>query len=115
MISSIQRIFHTDKWWGKAIFVVFIYFIYWSVFYGSLSLLPEDTFLGHNENIGYLLIFYVLILAPVLSFLIPFFCKKIFNKKGYYLYILNIIFIILSIILFFYIDLSKSVNSWFSF
>ncbi|MCX6753220.1 MAG: hypothetical protein NTW62_02665 [Candidatus Nomurabacteria bacterium] len=111
MINWIQKTFHTDKWWGKAIFMLLTYTIYWCVFYGSLSLISEDAFVG-NDYAGIILISYVFIFVPVVSFLLMNSIKKFINIRHPYL--LNIVFLILSLVLFFYIDLIKSMPHWLS-
>lgn len=113
MIQKIQKFFHTETTWGKVTFITLTYLIFWCIFYGSLSLVSEDAFVGYGDFISFLLVFYVFILVPVLSFLlISYFKKHILIK---YPYLLNIIFIILALILFFGIDLLKSMSHWFSF
>lgn len=98
MINWIQNTFHTDKWWGKTIFVALIYIIYWWIFYGIWFLIPE-RFFDHNSNLsGLLFLIYLCVLVPIVSFFIPHFIKKVFSTRHFYL--LHILLIILGLVLF---------------
>ena len=44
MINNLKKFFHTDKWWGKSIFMLLTYVIFWCVFYGSLFLIRDEFF-----------------------------------------------------------------------
>lgn len=111
MIQNLKKIFHTDKWWGKMIFVLLVYVVFWCIFYGSLSLIPEDFFVGYN-NFGSWILIYVFAFVPILSLYLSFILKKKFLLKR--AYFVNFLFLILGLVLFFYIDLLKSMSGWFS-
>ena len=96
----IQKFFHTDKWWGKGIFIILIYSIFWCIFYGLLFLIP-DIFFEINNIPGYFTLIYALLIVPFISFFLIRFFKKYFYLKNSTLYIIHILYIILSIILFF--------------
>lgn len=104
MIQKLQNFFHTDKWWGKTLFVVLIYVLYWCIFYGSWFLIPDKLFLEHESNSYQVLQIFVLLLIfifiPAISFFIPSIIRKTFKINKIFLYILHVILIILSIALF---------------
>ncbi len=85
MIKILKKIFHTDKWWGKTIFIILTYIVFWCIFYGSSFLLPVRLE-GSNS-----LDLYFLILVPLISFVIPGFLKKIFGTRKIYLYLIHIL------------------------
>jgi len=113
MKNWIQNVFHTDKWWGKTIFVVLVYLVYWCVFYGSLTLLPENTFDNYGDFVTLILFAYVFIFVPVLSFILIDLVKRFVSIK--YPYILNTIILVLSLSSFFFVEIVISLNHWFSF
>lgn len=113
MINWMQKTFHTDKKSGKVIFITTVYVLYWLLFYGSFSLIPENYFISSGNFITLFLFFYVFILIPSVSFILANLIKKNFFIKN--IYWINIIFIILSLVIFFYIDFLKSIPNWFSF
>ena len=78
MIQKLQKFFHTDKWWGKTIFIVLTYVFYWCIFYGSTLLIPYSSY---NTDFDTILPFiYIFILVPIISFFIPFLIRKIINQ-----------------------------------
>jgi len=106
MIQLIQNFFHTDKWWGKTVFIVLIYMLYWCIFYGIWFLIPYNFFYERNIEINqWLFLSFFCLLIPIISFLIPHFIKKLFKINKTSLYILHIFLILLSIIIFFYIGI----------
>ena len=106
MISFIQKFFHTDKWWGKTIFFISIYILYWCVFYGSWFLIPYDYFYNRNIEINQLVfLFFFCAFSPLISFFIPFLIKKLFSINKFLLYFLHIILILISLALFLHIGL----------
>lgn len=109
-INWIRNFFNTDKWWGKTIFILVLYFLYWCIFY---LIFPYIIILFNNSNFGGVFLFsYLFILAPVISFLIlPPFIFKIFNSSKLLLYVLNIIFMIISVFIFFVIVISLSFSN----
>lgn len=110
MIQKIQNLFHTDKLWGRIIFITLIYILYWVTFYGSWFLIPRELF-GYNTNLsGILFILYIFIVVPLISVFIPYFIKKIFYISKSLLYFLHIFLIILSIILFMTIGILISLS-----
>ena len=119
MINWIQKNFHADKWWGKIIFTVLIYVLYWCIFYGSWFLLPDEFFLSKNsissDFYGYLIAIFLFLFIPILSFFIPYLIKKTFKINKIFLYILHIVLIIFSILLFLHIALTISISHWYNF
>ena len=106
LISWIQNFFHTDKWWGKTIFVILTYVLYWCVFYGSLLFIPNSDY---NTELNTSLPFiFVLIIVPVISFFVPKFIKKVFYINKTFLYSLHLFFVLLSIIIFFIVAITSA-------
>lgn len=99
MKDQINKFFHTDKWWGKTVFILLTYVIFWCVFYGSWFLVPDSD---HNSDINAILpIILFLGLIPLLSFFIPYFIKKLFTINKAFLYFLHILILLISTALFF--------------
>ena len=112
MIQKLQKLFHTDKWWGKVLLVVILYLLFWGVFYiglfqifGSMS----GTDLG-----GFLFILYLLIGIPLSSLFIPKIIIKSFKINKTLLYIFHGFIIFSSLLAFLYISLIISARHWFS-
>ncbi len=105
MIQKLQKTFHTDKWWGKTIFIILTYVLYWCIFYGSWFLIPYDSFNKNTDISGILFLIYSFIIIPILSFFIPYFIKKILNINKIFLYILHIFLILLSVWFFIHVSL----------
>ncbi len=116
MINWIQNFFHTDKWWGKTIFIILIYPIYWCVFYGLFLIIPREWFLVRENStsnfLGYSLAFLLFVLVPILSFYIPYVIKKTFKINKVFLYILHVVLVIISILLFMGIGLVMALNNF---
>src|ERR1035437_10698745 len=100
MKDKINKIFHTDKWWGKTIFIILTYALFWFIFYGSWFLIPQEFFNNDNNLNVVLFLFYIFIIVPILSFYIPKFIKKLFLINKIILYSLHIFLIILSLSIF---------------
>lgn len=98
-MQSIRNLFHTDKWWGKTIFIILIYALYWCVFYWSLFLIP-NIFFEKYQIPGYITLFYAILLIPLLSFLIPHYIKKLFIINKIFIYIFHVFVVLLFIGLF---------------
>lgn len=110
MINNLKKFFHTDKWWGKTIFVVITYIIFWCVFYGSLFLIPDSFFEIYNIP-GFITIIYAILIVPFISF----YLNKFFQLKKNIFYIINTIFIILSLMLFFAFLIIGAINNYSGF
>ncbi len=99
MINWIQKTFHIDKWWGKTIFIILVYILYWCIFYGSTLLIDNsNTNTDFNTILPFL---YIFIIVPIISFLVPFLILKIFKINKFFLYILHVILITCMAISFF--------------
>ena len=98
-MQSIRNFFHTETWWGKTIFIILIYALYWCLFYWTLFLIPEDFFVTYNIS-GYVTLFYGILLIPSLSFFIPHFFKNLFSINKTFLYVLHTFIILFFIALF---------------
>ena len=104
MITKLQKLFHTDKWWGKTLFmvcfyIVFLFFGYWIWF---LEIIPEC--INCDSSVMYIVSpLYFFIILPILSFVLVFFLNKkfYFNIKKILLIIINLLIIIANISLFF--------------
>ncbi len=106
MIQKLQKFFHTDKWWGKGIFIVLFYTIFWLVFYGIWFLIPDDSF-EMNEWFGLLL---WIVVIPFVSFKF----RKFLLKRNLQISIfLHTCFIIASWLLFFYLLISNIKPNFF--
>ena len=93
MIHWIQKTFHTDKWWGKAIFMLLTYAIYWCLFYFSIRFFP-DYFFDGKRSYSNLMAFYAVCLIPGLSLFLIKLYKKVFSIKPIILYISHFLFIL---------------------
>jgi hypothetical protein len=109
MKDKINKIFHTDKWWGKTILIFSIYFIFWLIFYGVLFIIPNDFF--SNYIPGLVTLFYVIIIIPAISFYLIKLFKKIFFVNKYF-YLIHIFYIILSLLLFFIVFLISAYSNY---
>ncbi len=104
MIKKLQKFFHTDKWWGKTLFItcfylVFLFFGYWIWF---LEMIPEC--INCDSSIMYVLSpLYFFIVLPILSFILFFLINKkfCFNIKKILIIIINLLIIIINLALFF--------------
>lgn len=116
MIEKIQKTFHTDKWWGKTIFIILIYPIFWCIFYGSWFLLPDELFLERNsssyQSLRIFVLLLIFILIPILSFFIPYIIKKTFKINKVFLYILHIVLVIFSVGLFVILSLVSALHNF---
>ena len=81
----IQKIFHTDKWWGRTIFITLTYTVFWCVFYGVWLVIPQRWYdSAENPALEWVFIFYLFIFVPWFSFKIPrFFMKNLIIKLHY--------------------------------
>ena len=114
MISWIQKTFHTDKWWGKAILIVLTYIIYWCVFYGAWIIITnnwqEADFNIYGQFISFSLIFLYIFLPILTFFIFPKFFKKYLIQNANFI---NLIFVILSLVLFYSIVIIRSLKFGF--
>jgi len=103
MIQKLQRIFHTDKWWGSLFMFASFYILYFVLGYWIWFLFPG---IGCSDCEFYLMdwIFplYFFGVLPILSFI---FVYKIRNKFNFginklILFIVNLIIIIINLFLF---------------
>ncbi len=76
MIQKTQNLFHTDKWWGKVVFSLLLYFMYWIIFYGILFFIFGS--MSEYEIGGKLFLLYIIVIIPVSSLIIPSIIKKYF-------------------------------------
>lgn len=117
MISKLQKFFHTDKWWGRAILIFSTYAVYWCIFYGILLLKTKNWDYANYDIYSVQLsvvIFLTCIVVPILSFFVlPKFFRRIFFIK--HAYLVNSIFIIFSLLLFLFFELLISMKHWFNF
>jgi hypothetical protein len=101
MIQKLQNFFHTDKWWGKCLFISLLYILYWLVFYVFVPFIVT-LIQGFNFG-GPVLLILVLGVAPVISFIIPRIITKVFLVNKIFLYIFHILLIIITPAIFFYL------------
>src|SRR3989344_9259862 len=112
--TRLQKLFHTDKWWGRTIFIILTYAVFLCVCYGVLFI-PARLF--GDSSFGQVIFFsYVFVLVPIISFLLlPRFIKKIFYIKNSFLYILHTIFILISLFLFFFLLITQALKNFSGF
>lgn len=92
-MESLKKIFHTDKWWGRAFFVISLYIAYLILCYGVI---PFLIIIVQGFNFGGVVFFsFVFLIAPILSFKIPTLIKKSFGVNSFFLYFFHILFIVL--------------------
>ena len=104
----IQSFFHTDKWWGKSIFIFLIYALYWCVFYGLPFLIPDSFF--EEYRIGFIMFVFFFILVPYLSFIFRNFVNKKFNLN---ISILTHLFLLLlSVCIFLYFTITSALSNF---
>ena len=93
MKDKINKIFHTDKWLGKFIFIICIYISYLILGY---ILIPFLISVLQGFNFGGIIMFiFLFLIIPIFSYYIPSFILKIFEVNKTLLYFLHTIFIIL--------------------
>jgi len=106
--QKLQKLFHTDKWWGKMFLSLVIYIIYILIGY---ILIPFFIILIQNFNFGGLIFFLLLfIIIPIFSYYIPKFISKIFKVNKILLYFFHTIIIIIPFIFIFLILSNSTLN-----
>ena len=96
MITKLQKLFHTDKWWGKLLFIFLfniLFFILGIIIYPLFSWIDNIKLIFSS---GWFSLLYFCFLLPLLSCVLVY---KIFRKinidlKKIFLVFLNIIIII---------------------
>jgi|GEM_PF-1522454 len=114
MYQKIGDFFHVNTWWGKVVFITLFYFVYWFLFYGVWVFLPRGWFLEkivESGDLGYVLAFFLFILLPILSFIIPFIIKKTFRINKAFLYSLHVFLILLSIYIFIVLGVMRAFSN----
>ena len=115
MVEKLQNLFHTETWWGKTIFIVLIYSIFWCIFYGVSLVIPHSFYQELNNFFGFLFALYWFLIIPYLSFFIPKFLLKLFTINKLTLYFIHYVLLLISITLFIYFGILISSQSWFNF
>ncbi|MES2023405.1 MAG: hypothetical protein V4439_01855 [Patescibacteria group bacterium] len=110
MKDQINNFFHTDKWWGKTIFIILIYAVYWCVFYGVWFLIPPDNFDKNTDISGILFLILNLAVVPIISFFIPYFIKKLFTINKVVLYVLHSFLLLISVALFIFLAIISALS-----
>lgn len=81
-IQKIQKVFHTDKWWGKGILLLSFYFIYFILGYWVWFLISEIECLDCELFLmDWISPIYFFIFLPILSFIFIFKINKNLNLK----------------------------------
>lgn len=115
-IEKIQKLFHTDKWWGKAVFIFLVYLLFFVVFYGTWILITfsfgEYEYYKYNTILFLGLLFLYIILPIITFFVFPKFLKKITQTK--FPYIINSIFIFLILLVFTFLRIVISVIQFYN-
>jgi hypothetical protein len=115
MIQKLQKLFHLDKWWGKMIFIIIFYSLFWFIFYGSWLFVSKDWYIEYDIYGFFIRIWFLFlyIIIPVLTFFFfPKLVKKITNIKHSFL--INSIFIFISLLIFIYIEIIISIQHIFN-
>jgi hypothetical protein len=106
MIQNLQQLFHTDKWWGKIVFIIIIHVFYWVILVGFFSLFPNDFF-DHHYDLGELIfLVYIFLGIPFSVFFISKLALLVLKRNKILIYTLNLTLILLT--LFFIILFSLS-------
>lgn len=123
MIKKLQKLFHTERWWGKMFFIIFFYFIFiiiwfnififdfFSGFIGFFDFKTIDIFYSFRliftsiieflMNPYFDIMFYFYSLAPIIGFIIMSkLVFSVFNIQYFFKKILIIIFNIIFILIF---------------
>lgn len=103
MTQKIQQIFHTDKWWGKLLFVIFFYLSFFFLGYWIWFLFAKLDIINSNIFIDKLIpAVCFLFFLPIFSFFLIFKIKKNLNLRinTILLYFLNLVLILLNLFLF---------------
>lgn len=108
MIQKLQKFFNTDKIVGRVLFFIFLYITYWVLFYIIIPLIIM-VLQGFNFG-GYILLFELLVLAPIISFKIPSIILKISKINKYLIYIIHTILVIIPIVVYIFLVLSAIRN-----
>lgn len=114
MIQKLQRFFHTDKLWGKVVFMLVAYFLFWFITYGIwiFDFIPHLS--NFNDQISDWIPFsYFFIVIPLMSFFTAFFCSKILKIKYYFFIIFNILYIFISVFFFIWFLISNIKPNFF--
>lgn len=92
----IQKIFHTDKWWGKTVLIILTYAIFWFISYGVwvFELIPQPRDLRINDWIPFV---YFFVFIPILSFKIASYIRKITQIKFLCLIIFNVLYVVFTL------------------
>ena len=98
------------KTFGKLLLSVFLYVIYWILFYFIIPFIII-AIQGFNFG-GVFLLFFLLILAPVLSFCIPKIIIKTSDVNKCLLYVVHILLIILPLVVYVFLVLSSIKNGF---
>ncbi len=102
-----------ETWFGKIIYIILIYVVYWVVFYGSWFLIPYDFFYERGIDINPILFISIyMVLIPIISFFIPHYISRKVQINKKLLYLIHIVLIILSILLFLHIGLTIAFKNW---
>jgi len=104
-MNKIQNLFHTDKWWGKTIFIILMYLLFWFLSYG-VWLIITFSFGGYEYDVYrvplFIFSFLLYIVLPIVSFFVfPKFLKNNIGVKHPYLINTIAVFLLLAIFIFF--------------
>ena len=103
MIQKLQKIFHTDKWWGEMLLIVLFYLVFLFFGYWIWFLIASENFINFNIFILESLIpsLYFIIILPLVSFIFIFKIKKIFSLRinKFFLFIINTVLIVINLLL----------------
>ena len=103
MIQKLQNLFHTDKWWGRTLFLILFYLLYFIIGYwvwylfAKVGIVSSDIFIDR-----FIPAMSFLFLLPILSFFIVFKIRRVLDLKikKIILFFVNLILILLNLFLF---------------
>lgn len=103
MIQKLQKLFHTDKWRGKVLFLFVFYVLLFFLGHWIWFLLPIECLDCDISVLSIISPFYFFLILPILSFIFVFIINKKFNFKinRIILFLTNLILVMLNLFLFF--------------
>lgn len=114
-IQKIQKLFHVNKWWGRALFILLFYLLSGFLFYGGwlliISPLREYEYDIYRTYLSLVSLFLHLILPIVSFFIVPKFFRNFIKIK--HPYFINSIAVILIIGLFVFFEILIGIKNFF--
>lgn len=93
--------------------LISVYSLFLIIFFAPLILIPDSV--PATNMSGNLFLIYIFIIIPAISLLIPRYMIRKFNLNKYFIWILNILLVYLSSLLFFLYTVSEAVKNFGGF